>query len=94
MRARKKVKQRERHRKGKPGEGKHEKVADRVELAQGGNKSHLFFLLVFFLLFFYCFVHEALFERERERETERKGKERKTEEEAFGPALRRGIALG
>lgn len=43
-----------------PGEarGKREKVADRVELARGGNKSHLFFLLVFFSPFFHRLVRE------------------------------------
>lgn len=75
MRLRKKVKQRERHRKDEAGEGKREKVAARVELVRGGNKSHLFFLLVFFLLFFHRLVHKALFEgmreKNRKRESER-----------------------
>lgn len=67
------VKQRERAVKGgEGGAGKREKVADRAELARGGNKSHLFFLLVFFLLFF------------PPPRSRRKG-EREREKEAFGP---------
>lgn len=91
MRTRKKVKQKERHRKGEAGEGKREKVADRVELIRGGNKSHLFFLLVFFLLFFHRLVHKAPFERMRE-ENRKNGSERARKGE--GSALRRGIAPG
>lgn len=78
MRAGKKVKQRERHRKGEVGEGKREKVADRVEFARGGNKSHLFFLFVFFSLFFHRL--EVLFERKRDM----KGKKEKEKERGRG----------
>jgi len=53
-------------------EGKREKVADRAELARGGNKSHLFFLLVFLLLFF----PPPRVREETERDRKRKRKER------------------
>lgn len=90
MRTRKKVKQRERHRKGEAGEGKREKVADRVELVRGGNKSHLFFLLVFFLLFFHHLVHKAPFDRTRGKNSKRESERKR----GGGSALRRGIAPG
>lgn len=80
------MKQRERHRKGEAGEGKREKVADRVELIRGGNKSHLFFLLVFFLLFFHRLVHKAPFERMRE--DNRKNESERAEERERGEVPR------